>query len=78
MKPSSIVWVRATPGRKVPVEGQRRAVYAPDSPRRAELTSYLRRRIADGDLVVVPDPDAPPAPPAARRGTRNTAAEDQP
>ena len=78
MKPASFVWVRATPGRKVPVEGQRRAVFSAETARRVEITPYLRRRLADGDLVVAPGPDAPPAPPAARRGTRSATAEDQP
>ena len=43
------------PDRRVPIEGQIGAYFAHGVPREVRRTSYIDRRLADGDLVEVPN-----------------------
>lgn len=65
--------VKAAPGVKVPMEGMPRR-YIEQTPVEVPDTPYYRRRITDGDLVVVP------ASRAATKATtvRKEASNDQP
>lgn len=53
---STYLWVQLTDeARVVPVEGRPRERFT-TTPRRVEETRFVRRRIADGDLVEVDEP----------------------
>lgn len=55
-----MITVKAAAGLRVPVEGVPRRHITDDKPMAVPGTAYYRRRIADGDLVVVPDEVAAP------------------
>lgn len=59
--------VKAAPGVRVPMDGAPRKYITDDAEMVVDDTIYYRRRIADGDLLVVPDTPARPSktPPAA-------------
>jgi len=59
-RPSVLVTVKD--GVVLPMEGRRRQFFQPETPTKVPLTSYIRRRLACGDLVKVkPDPANKPA-----------------
>ncbi len=50
------IWVLAAPGRVVPFGGGTRKRFSAETPRRVAPTTYIRRRLRDGDLVEVKPP----------------------
>lgn len=56
MKTEKTTWVLAAPGRVVPLGGPTRRRFSAETPRRVALTTYIRRRLRDGDLVEVTPP----------------------
>ncbi len=62
--------VRAAPGLKVPKEEQPRDYVAGDEPVLVPDSAYYRRRVADGDLIIVPEADTETGAPSAPKKTK--------
>lgn len=50
------IWVKAAPGVEVPVEGAPRRYITDADPVEVEDSAYYRRRVTDGDLLIVSAP----------------------